>query len=909
MVGFQVELSALESLCYFCKLMWPETADARPKLPILDTLIYHQGKPHWWVFTSQKTGEIMKKKPSRLLSVMHVVNAFKKVFHTFSGRKPPDLKTKVALVWYAGTSSSPSLASYLVDEMELTSLLSSTAAEVLAIQAYIGGYAVKGNGVFEHRINKLTKTGTVKYQTLESCDPDALDQHSVQFTLQHTKQLVITEHQHELLRSLATMLTRHIESVSRAKVSQLAFTAVFNSTWTPFLVAIKALTLTEAPEIFAADREAAVYPMGAAPAVPALPQRSLLLPMGTAEVVHAQTGSGTPAHGSNRKERRRPRSAYSAIRSSQAFALEQLLAAPSPRITAPDPPPPDEVQQQNDAEEKGEVTEKVLPRTELTIITATANATKTRPRSAPPTSQNPNPNPSPLMTRNPKSPATTTTASVRPVSPHLLMATETVSNRLARTAAVRDREADDSSPKELKAFFPVRRPISAPHAAVRAKMRRHAVNALQSSGSEFIEEVDASGLSNQHLHHPLPLAGHQCFGDYCMFIQQVDQQLKEQQALPAAKSAMCPHRLAQKSVLLARAEVKFTGQLLDEKVHSWVLRLKLSQMDSSQLYAYFVRRHLNLVAQRCQEEARKLSMNGARTPLDMWEDLNVIYRRLVYADALGAVHASRFYYTVPVCESCYKVYAFMDEQRDALILFNPEQSNALHKSRSTTSKSNLEGMAGDSQDIFHRLCYGNDSSKHDQRPRAASAITLGSSSSKLRVMQAIQQNHEKQAAKEVKSRDKDKDRLKAVDLSSPRPAPMNIIQENILLATAQSNQRPVANAIFSQIPDSKSKRPSSAPATRAAAEPSKKSADSRLADLYGYASLPFEHAPQLPSNRAAAVVSRSQPMTAVPVPSSSDQMPAIPEEGSEVLFHHLQHLHLQQMDGIMDYSLSLSPVH
>lgn len=43
-------------------------------------------------------------------------------------------------------------------------------------------------------------------------------------------------------------------------------------------------------------------------------------------------------------------------------------------------------------------------------------------------------------------------------------------------------------------------------------------------------------------------------------------------------------------------------------------------------------------------------MSSANTPLDMWQDLNVIYRRLIYAQALGKVHPSRFYYTVPVCE-------------------------------------------------------------------------------------------------------------------------------------------------------------------------------------------------------------------------------------------------------------------
>lgn len=37
-------------------------------------------------------------------------------------------------------------------------------------------------------------------------------------------------------------------------------------------------------------------------------------------------------------------------------------------------------------------------------------------------------------------------------------------------------------------------------------------------------------------------------------------------------------------------------------------------------------------------------------------DLNLVYRRLVYADALAHIHPSRFYYTVPLCE-VRKLYA------------------------------------------------------------------------------------------------------------------------------------------------------------------------------------------------------------------------------------------------------------
>lgn len=48
---------------------------------------------------------------------------------------------------------------------------------------------------------------------------------------------------------------------------------------------------------------------------------------------------------------------------------------------------------------------------------------------------------------------------------------------------------------------------------------------------------------------------------------------------PEPKSAICPYRLAQKSILLVKEEIQFTGQPLEDKINSWVLRLKLTQME------------------------------------------------------------------------------------------------------------------------------------------------------------------------------------------------------------------------------------------------------------------------------------------------------------------------------------------
>ena len=49
-----------------------------------------------------------------------------------------------------------------------------------------------------------------------------------------------------------------------------------------------------------------------------------------------------------------------------------------------------------------------------------------------------------------------------------------------------------------------------------------------------------------------------------------------------------------------------------------------------QLYTFFVRRHLNRVAQKCQEEGRKMQATASEVAeLAQLADLNVVYRRLV----------------------------------------------------------------------------------------------------------------------------------------------------------------------------------------------------------------------------------------------------------------------------------------
>jgi hypothetical protein len=114
------------------------------------------------------------------------------------------------------------------------------------------------------------------------------------------------------------------------------------------------------------------------------------------------------------------------------------------------------------------------------------------------------------------------------------------------------------------------------------------------------------------------------------------------------------------------------------------------------VYAYFIRKYINKIAQKCQEDARVVSVTPAVKVTTDWDDLNAVYRKIVYNDALSTVHPSRFYYIVPVCEvrkvsivefsllltllsqCCYHVYLVMDQLREDAILHNPDHQPPIH---------------------------------------------------------------------------------------------------------------------------------------------------------------------------------------------------------------------------------------
>ena len=92
----------------------------------------------------------MKKRTERLDSEKRIVEAFYARSKSLKGHKEHHIKSKIAVVWYIQSSSV--MSSYLVDEIELLSILRNRLLEIIAIQVFMGGYSYNGNGIFEHNM-------------------------------------------------------------------------------------------------------------------------------------------------------------------------------------------------------------------------------------------------------------------------------------------------------------------------------------------------------------------------------------------------------------------------------------------------------------------------------------------------------------------------------------------------------------------------------------------------------------------------------------------------------------------------------------------------------------------------------------------------------------------------------------
>lgn len=245
---------------------------------IIDTILFKDGLPSRWLFTSEKTGEIMKKKPEKLTSIFDIVQAFKNASRRLKGRKDHHVRSKIATVFYL--ESQYSMSNLLVDEGELLSLLQSKTCEVLAIQAFVGGCPLKGGGVFEHIITRHVGANyeqSARNQTFELLHP--VENGELSTYNKDVERLLILETHHESLKVAAKRLIKHIEAVTETVISSLVLVMIFNSSWEPFVCCARTIGLGSVPPRYQyqRDRQALYFLDGISPEFPPPSYQSQLL--------------------------------------------------------------------------------------------------------------------------------------------------------------------------------------------------------------------------------------------------------------------------------------------------------------------------------------------------------------------------------------------------------------------------------------------------------------------------------------------------------------------------------------------------------------------------------------------------------------------------------------------------------
>eukprot|EP01035_Chromulina_nebulosa_P027782 gene27782-36582_t len=280
--GCNYDLNPVESFCLIFKYLWlspdqlEKTNGSRAKVAIMDTLIFQDGTPFTWIFTSDKTGEVLKKRPERLNSYKSIVDAFTSRSKALKGHKEPAVKSKIAVIWYV--QSNQTMSSYLVDSMELQTILRSELVEIVAIQVFMGGYTFNGNGIFEHNMWLDRKNCVIKGRTYEYISE--LDGgFKIAVMTNNSLKLETIDKRHEAMKNLVSRLNRHLESTMKCRIAQITIQAAFNFAGVPHILSCRCISIVDAPPEFIADRDKFIFLPGCEPQMPSYSVSSLLLPM------------------------------------------------------------------------------------------------------------------------------------------------------------------------------------------------------------------------------------------------------------------------------------------------------------------------------------------------------------------------------------------------------------------------------------------------------------------------------------------------------------------------------------------------------------------------------------------------------------------------------------------------------
>ncbi len=662
---------------------FPNPAEDRVVGNIVDTILFQQGRPHKWLFTSIKTGEILKKQETKLSAEL-IVKVFKSRCKLMKGCKPYHMKPYMANIWYYSTEAdlTENIYSRLVDEDELTHILANHLyADIAAIQLYIGGWPMKGSGVFEHQV-KLRPSGVgYTHDTVELASLPLDQQELTMNTFDKTaERMIINEGQHDTLKFYAAKFTRVLEQAARTKVANVVFEVNFNSSLTPIFICARNIVLVRVPrdanKIFTlrsknTDLEVDMSLLKEQKSKHAARKTTPHIDVSDGSTNHRHEAHIAPSSPTNAHMHDSSKNIKELL-SDNAVLTENIRKDSTFHGNSDDLDRSHPSKLRKGSEAGGTAYEnfaeyainKYPSKSNRPPRPATASGTFHRDKARAEKSAKL----SVPRERNDR-PAS--------ASAHHLTATEATKLKASYYLKLIKGDEEDEQEVDFKAGR-AKRPSSAPVSDVAFGSHGVAKGGRRSSGFESRLKTLKSGCP--------------CMGDYCGFALTQENETKKslqsygleaeagsrtwkqfyEKMLCDEKTSECNQTIAFKSILLAKAETKYIEASLEELgFELWQLYQQTRDVD--QIAAGFTRCQLTRVVNKCKAESNQIIFSSQRHEKhSTWDSTSLTYKKLVYSEALVNVHPSRFYYTVPVCKDCYRIYTLMDKQREIILFHRPD---------------------------------------------------------------------------------------------------------------------------------------------------------------------------------------------------------------------------------------------
>lgn len=185
------------------------------------------------------------------------MKSFRARTRVLRGCKSHSMKQYMANVWYhADRDHSDEIHSRLVTEEELSEILLGRGHfhDIVSIQLYIGGWPLKGSGVFEHKLTAKLGGG-FNHETFElGCLPLDSQEITLNTFCKEVPRFKVVEGHHETISYFASRLTRILENSAHSKLSSITYEINFNSALTPIFICAHTISLNRIPEVKSAKK-------------------------------------------------------------------------------------------------------------------------------------------------------------------------------------------------------------------------------------------------------------------------------------------------------------------------------------------------------------------------------------------------------------------------------------------------------------------------------------------------------------------------------------------------------------------------------------------------------------------------------------------------------------------------------